>query len=533
MSMVNIRALMEGALQQMEGDGTSVKLIQKYRTTGIGGIVRYCEKSGHLDFSAVVIDEFVNQSWAEYDRGEISKAKWYLVRRGGELLKQFYTTGTLDLPRCTQWATLHNPLRREPTPDEIGDDNNIFTLVRRIRQEMLKFGLSHNTTRDYLYGFDYILQGHIDNGLMQYSSDIMVQLIDSARADYENGNIRRSVCGNVRRIAAFIDEFYRTGTVTWLSLPKYGKRELHDGFAEVLLKFCEDAYRTSSNKNSTIEKDKKTIRIFLFELEDFGIHSFENITHRIVSERVTNLAHNYAGGLRRVIVSIRKFLRFLYSNDITKDDLSAAIPMVVAHRRPIYEGFSEDEIDRLLYQEDNSTSCGKRNNAIMMLAAQTGLRSCDISNLKLQDIDWRNNAIRITQVKTGRALSVYLPAESGNAIAGYILNARPKCDVTNVFLCECRPFRSIAQSSMGNIIKRCLRMGAIEKSPNKRLGMHSFRRTFGKRLLESETSLDMLNELLGHYQMDSSKPYVAIDEAGLKKCALSLIAITKAGDKHD
>jgi integrase len=167
----------------------------------------------------------------------------------------------------------------------------------------------------------------------------------------------------------------------------------------------------------------------------------------------------------------------------------------------------------------------------MMLAFQTGLRACDISNLERQNINWRTSEIQIAQTKTGRALSLHLPVESGNAIADYILNARPKCDVANIFICKDRPFRHIGNRSMSSIISRYMHKAGIAESLVKRRGFHSFRRTFGKRLLESETSLDMLNELLGHSKMDSSKPYIAIDETGLKKCALGLVSMAKAGDE--
>jgi site-specific recombinase XerD len=86
---------------------------------------------------------------------------------------------------------------------------------------------------------------------------------------------------------------------------------------------------------------------------------------------------------------------------------------------------------------------------------------------------------------------------------------------------------------MGNIIKRYVRLAEIERVPKRKLGMHSFRRAFGKRLLESETPIDMLGELLGHFKMDSAKPYIAIDEDGLKKCALSLIPTMKGGGQLD
>jgi integrase len=161
-----------------------------------------------------------------------------------------------------------------------------------------------------------------------------------------------------------------------------------------------------------------------------------------------------------------------------------------------------------------------------MLALQTGLRACDIVNLKRQDINWSKNEIRIVQVKTNRMLSLHLPVECGNAIADYLLNARPECDIKNVFLCSTHPLRPIRNSSsMGSIFSRYMKKAGFKDIINKRTGIHDFRRTFGKNLLKSETSLDMLSELLGHSDMESSKPYIAIDEFGLRKCALNLVPV--------
>jgi integrase len=224
------------------------------------------------------------------------------------------------------------------------------------------------------------------------------------------------------------------------------------------------------------------------------------------------------------------FLRFLHSSGITKENLSVALPEMIARRKPIREGFSGSDVETLFDHIDKSTSIGKRDYAIMMLALQTGLRACDIADLKRRDINWRTKEICIAQTKTGRALTLYLPPESGNAIADYILNVRPKCGTTNVFLCKDRPFRPRSNRSVSSIVSRYMQKSGVAESPIPRRGFHSFRRTFGKQLLESETSLDMLNELLGHFHMDSSRPYIAIDEEGLKKCCLNLIDIKKERD---
>ena len=67
----NVRTLMENALIRMKQNGVSAKILAAYRTTGFAPIVRYCEKTGHLDYKEAVIDESIKQSRNEYECGEI------------------------------------------------------------------------------------------------------------------------------------------------------------------------------------------------------------------------------------------------------------------------------------------------------------------------------------------------------------------------------------------------------------------------------------------------------------------------------
>jgi integrase len=52
--------------------------------------------------------------------------------------------------------------------------------------------------------------------------------------------------------------------------------------------------------------------------------------------------------------------------------------------------------------------------------------------------------------------------------------------------------------------------------------MHSFRRGLGNWMLEAEIPLGTISEVLGHTSSDSTKPYLALQESHLGKCALSL-----------
>lgn len=53
--------------------------------------------------------------------------------------------------------------------------------------------------------------------------------------------------------------------------------------------------------------------------------------------------------------------------------------------------------------------------------------------------------------------------------------------------------------------------------------------TLGTRLLQNEVSFELIQQLLGHRDMDSMKLYLSIDEQGLKQCALPLLSHGKVG----
>jgi integrase len=166
---------------------------------------------------------------------------------------------------------------------------------------------------------------------------------------------------------------------------------------------------------------------------------------------------------------------------------------------------------------------------MMVLAAQTGLRGVDVIKLKRSDIDWRKREINIVQSKTGVALCVALEVESGNALYDYLLNARPESDIPNVFLRYHHPIRAMNPPSVQSIVKKYMAIAGIKPEPHGRYGFHSFRRAFGTKLLESGTPVHLLTQLLGHYDLDSARPYISASEQGLLECCLPLDFDTEGG----
>lgn len=165
---------------------------------------------------------------------------------------------------------------------------------------------------------------------------------------------------------------------------------------------------------------------------------------------------------------------------------------------------------------------------MMVLAAQSGLRACNVVRLNLENIDWRRREIRLVQHKAGQPLSLPLEAESGNAIADYILHGRPNLALSTLFLCHSGTDLPLdARTASGIVSKYMLRVGI----PAKRRAFHALRRTFGTGLLQNNVSFQLIRQLLGHTDINSLKPYLSIDEQGLKQCALSLLSYGKEGGR--
>ena len=415
--------------------------------------------------------------------------------------------------------------KNTPTAGQLADPNDVFALAWRTHRAMSELGLSQATVRHYTDdGLSIIVNRHYDIGTDRFSEKILNQIVDAKRFQYEKGQISRVPYQNLRKSAHWLREMHLTGSITQGKIPNWGLREPVAEFKALLLDFCAEA--RMSIAATTLNVTRSAIRRFLFEMEDRGFRSLADFTQINVNGCVTSFAAHYAGGLGAAIFSVRLFLRFLYESNLTILDLSQTLPELVATRKMFHEGFTEDELGRLLEHPDRMTAIGKRDYAMIVLAAQSGLRACDVVRLKLGSIDWRTREIRLVQHKTGEPLSLPLEAESGNAIADYILNGRPDTALPNIFLCHTGVIRPLDARSASGVVSKHMKLAGI---PAKRRAFHALRRTFGTRLLQNEVSYELIQQLLGHSDMDSMKLYLSIDEQGLKQCALPMLSHGKAG----
>ena len=142
---------------------------------------------------------------------------------------------------------------------------------------------------------------------------------------------------------------------------------------------------------------------------------------------------------------IRRFLKYLYENGAASEDFSERVVSVPGTRQPAHlpSTLTSRQIESVLACVDRESPMGKRDYAVLLLAARLGLRVSDIRSLRPRDIDWEKHELRITQGKTGEPLVLPLPADVGWAIIDYMKNARPVSDAPEIFLRAVAPYVSL------------------------------------------------------------------------------------------
>lgn len=227
--------------------------------------------------------------------------------------------------------------------------------------------------------------------------------------------------------------------------------------------------------------------------------------------------------LRGVTVTLRSFLRYLYATGRTPRDLSAAIvgPRVYADEG-IPSALRAEDVTRVLdaTRQDDST-LGRRDYAILLLLARYGVRAGEVTALRLDDLDWGHDRLRIHHAKTGAHSELPLLGDVGEAIVRYLQHGRPRVTCRELFIRNRAPYRPFQSgSSLYTPIRRRLEAAGI--SPRGKKGPHTFRHARAVSLLRAAVSVKHIGDILGHRSADSTAIYLKLATDDLRAVGLEI-----------
>ena len=214
------------------------------------------------------------------------------------------------------------------------------------------------------------------------------------------------------------------------------------------------------------------------------------------------------------VTATRALLRFLHVRGLTAVPLAAAVPTVAGWRLAgLPRGLGREQVDALLAAPDTTTQVGRRDRAVLVLLAGLGLRGAEAAALRLGDVDWRRGEV-VVRGKAARVERLPLTPAVGAALAGYLVDARPRCECSTLFVTVRAPVRPLTAGAVRAIVARACRRAGLP-----RLGAHRLRHTLATDLLRAGAPLAEIGQVLRHRSELSTAIYAKVDLDTLRTLA--------------
>lgn len=363
---------------------------------------------------------------------------------------------------------------------------------------------------------------------------IVQQGIEQAGMAFESGEISKDKLLRMRRLAFRILQLIETGKINWKCAPLYGKIYGNSSNEALLSSYIETEHKEHRHAESIIKRDENIIRQYIRYAEENRI-SIAHARAQDILAFLSFMKKRRPAGLKGVASALKHFYIFLTDSGMADANILLAIKTWDTPPKRVYGVFSAEEIQRLkdAAAQFSGTETGKRDKAIVMLAIDCGIRSSDICCLKLEDIDWRSASISIIQKKTGIPHTAPFSAETGEALADYILNTRGTSDLPYVFLKKSYFDSAMTSSLLCRRLRKLMEKAGISRAPSEKISMHTFRRSLGTAMVDSGESLEMVAQVLGHKDKEAAKGYIAVSERMLRECPLPMPEVNERTEKND
>jgi integrase len=235
---------------------------------------------------------------------------------------------------------------------------------------------------------------------------------------------------------------------------------------------------------------------------------------RFMAQELSRLS---PAGACAVTTALRSYLRF---RAFEGDRVEHLLPVVAspAHWRlaPLPQTLSRDEVERLLDAFPPELPSRLRCYAIVRCVVDLGLRSSEVIELELDDVDWAAGTLRIAKGKSRRVDVMPLPQATGSAIAAYIRSERPRTINRRIFVRHVAP----VDKPVGADVVRSAVCAAYRRCGLPYTRVHILRHTLASRLLNTGGTLKEVADVLRHRELDTSMIYAKVDIGRLTAVAM-------------
>jgi len=266
------------------------------------------------------------------------------------------------------------------------------------------------------------------------------------------------------------------------------------------------AYLSQSGlSQSTLDTTTRELCRFDCYLQSKNINKLNKLKITHLDEHVQNqIASSNLRGIHRLNSIMRRFFKFLYVSGHIDKDLSKYINAAPIYRlSDVPKHLSAKEVTAVLSFAKPMSKSDLKKKAVLALLMFNGLRAAEAAKLSIDDIDWDEQTLTVTNRKNRHPLITPMSDYVKAALMEYISQARPNgYSYREVFLTEFAPIKPISSRGITQMMRRQLRKHGIGCG-----GAHRMRHTFGTYLLESDSSIIEAQLLMGHKRVNATRIY--------------------------
>lgn len=264
-------------------------------------------------------------------------------------------------------------------------------------------------------------------------------------------------------------------------------------------------------------------------IQDFPLSMLDQITPMDIEEYLFYLKYyekdgvehtNDERGIKRKLASLRTLYRYFYKNELIQNNPAVKVDMPKIHDKTIIR-LDVDEVARLLDEVESGENLTPRQQkfhektrtrdlAIMTLLLGTGIRVSECVGLDMDDVDMRNNGIKIHR-KGGAEVIVYFGNEVRTALLDYMAE-RQKITAEDGSINAL--FLSLQNKRIGvRTVENMVKKYSSLVTNLKHITPHKLRSTYGTSLYRETGDIYLVADVLGHKDVNTTrKHYAALDD---------------------
>lgn len=318
--------------------------------------------------------------------------------------------------------------------------------------------------------------------------------------------------------------------------------------------FCKDYFRSIDATTTTKTRISYAYDIRIFfqflldenpafrncSMQDFTVDVLDRIKALDIEEyqeylkvyqNGDKLETNGERGLKRKISALRSFYAYYYKREMIHTNPTVLVDVPKIHQKNIIR-LDTDEVAMLL---DHIEHCGdhltgqkrvfyeknkERDLALVTLLLGTGIRVSECVGLDIEDVDFKNNGIKVTR-KGGNEMVVYFGPEVEKALKNYL---EVRKGITPLAGHEHALFYSAQRRRIGiQAVENLVKKYAREITTTKKITPHKLRSTYGTALYQETGDIYLVADVLGHKDVNTTKKhYAALDDARRRQAATAV-----------